>query len=131
MAGISGNITLLLKQEVLDAVSLGGTEHRAALQIPPGHVGVGANLDMAQDVGELLWHQHSDLIHGTAELQVAQVEACGEGVAAPLVISQLVLGTKALLESAIPHSGAHAAAIAQPAQLEKGTAQEDNPVLPG
>lgn len=53
---------------------------------------------MAQDVGEPLWHQHSDLIHGAAQLQVAQVEAWGEGMAAPLVVSQLVLGTKALLD---------------------------------
>lgn len=86
---------------------------------------------MAQDVGELLWHQHSDLIHGTAQLQVAQVEAWGEGVAAPLVISQLVLGTKALLDSASPRRGVCAHATAQPVQLEKGVAQEHSPVLPG
>jgi len=53
---------------------------------------------VAQDVGELLRHQHSDLIHGAAELQVAQVEARGEGMAAPLVVSQLVLRRKALLD---------------------------------
>lgn len=58
---------------------------------------------MAQDVGELLWHQHPDLVHSTAELQVAQVEAWREGMAAPLVVSQLVLGRQALLERASLH----------------------------
>lgn len=122
----------------MDAVSLGGTQQPGwdrgthhPLQIPPGNVGVGADLDVAQDVGELLWHQHSDLIHGTAQLQVAQVEARGEGMAAPLVISQLVLGTKTLLERASPHSRACADAVAQPVQLEKGSGTEDSPVLPG
>lgn len=57
---------------------------------------------MAQDVGQPLRHQHSDLIHRAAELQVAQVEARGEGMAAPLVVSQLVLRRKALLDGASP-----------------------------
>lgn len=55
---------------------------------------------MAQDVGELLRHKHPDLVHSTAELQVAQVEARREGMAAPLVVSQLVLGRQEPLERA-------------------------------
>lgn len=82
----------------LDGTEEPGCPRGAALQASPGYVGVGANLDVAQDVGELLRHQHSDLIHGAAELQVAQVEARGEGMAAPLVVSQLVLRRKALLD---------------------------------
>lgn len=61
---------------------------------------------MAEDVGKLLRHQHSDLIHGTAKLQVAQVEAWGEGMAAVLVVSQLILWRKVLLDGASPCSRA-------------------------
>lgn len=46
---------------------------------------------MTQDVGQAFGHQHANLIHGTAELQVAQIKARRESLAAPLMVSQLVL----------------------------------------
>lgn len=48
---------------------------------------------MAEHVGGPLGHQDLDLVHGAAELQVAQVESGGEPVgAAPLVRQNVLKG---------------------------------------
>lgn len=46
---------------------------------------------MAQDIGQLLQHEHFDLIHRAAEFQVAQVQARREALLTSFVIGKYVL----------------------------------------
>jgi len=48
---------------------------------------------VAEHVGGSLGHQDFDLVHGAAELQVAQVEAGGQAVGAAPLVRQDVLQT--------------------------------------
>ena len=58
---------------------------------PPGHVAVVPDLGVTEHVGQLLGHQGSDLVHGGAELQVAQVQPRGQLLPAAPVVRQLLL----------------------------------------
>ena len=65
------------------------------LATAPGDVGVLPDAHVTEHVGRALGHQHLDLVHGAAELQVAQVQARGEPVAAaPLVRQDVLPGTE-------------------------------------
>jgi hypothetical protein len=44
-------------------------------------VGVVADLDIGQHVGALVGHEDPQVLHGTLELQVSEVEATGQVVA--------------------------------------------------
>lgn len=70
----------------------------------PGHVGVVSYAGVAEHVGGPLGHQDLDLVHGAAELQVAQVESRGEPVgAAPLVRQNVLKGrNRNWLNSGLP-----------------------------
>lgn len=57
----------------------------------PRHITVVSYLGVTEDVGQLLRHQGSDLVHGATQLQVAQVQAWGEELPAPSVVRQLLL----------------------------------------
>lgn len=59
----------------------------------PGDVAVVPNFGVAEDVGEFLGHERSDLLDRRAQLQVAQVQARRQCLAAPPVIRQLLLST--------------------------------------
>ena len=58
---------------------------------PPGHIGVVSDLAVTKHVGELLGHQSSDLVHGGAEFQVAQVQPWRQLLPAAPVVRQLLL----------------------------------------
>jgi len=46
---------------------------------------------VTEHVGGPLGHQHLDLVHGAAELQVAQVQARGQPVGAAALVGQDIL----------------------------------------